>query len=253
MRNNNIVKLFYDNESYIAYQQLKGHDNQTEIIFFGGFKSDMFGSKAEYLYEYCYKRNYSFTRFDYFGHGLSSGEFIDGDIGIWLQNCLNVIDQLTTKNLIIVGSSMGGWLMLLASLARPERIKALIGIAAAPDFTQDLIWDKLTTREKQILVDKKIVKPKLNDCNYEISLNLIEESAKYLLLNNTINIDVPITLLHGMEDIDVPYMRSLKLAELIISKNVNIHLIKNGDHRLSDIKNMNLISIHIEKYLVNDN
>src|SRR5712671_324441 len=131
----------------IAYHRLAGEP--PGIVFLGGFRSDMTGTKALFLEDYCRRRGRAYVRFDYFGHGASSGEIAAGTIGRWREDAITIIDSLTTGPQILVGSSMGGWIMLLAALARPERIAALVGIAGAPDFTEELLWPRLTPAQRE--------------------------------------------------------------------------------------------------------
>src|SRR5215467_14996855 len=133
----------------IAYHRLAGAT--PGIVFIGGFHSDMNGNKALYLEDYCRRRGQAFVRFDHFGHGASSGEVSMGTIGRWAEDAIAVLDLLTQGRQILVGSSMGGWIMLLAALARPARIGALVGVAAAPDFTEDLLWPRLDPAQRQQL------------------------------------------------------------------------------------------------------
>jgi len=205
------------------------------IVFLGGFKSDMTGSKATALDLFCYARGLAFLRFDYSGHGRSSGDFLDGTISRWTADALAAIDRLTEGPLILVGSSMGGWIMLLVALARPERVKALVGIAPAPDFTEALIWGSLSEPERaRLMAEGKLAQPsEYSDEPYVITKALIEDGRHHLLLDRPIAIDVPVHLLHGMADRDVPYRMSLQLADKLISSDVLVTLIKAGDHRLS--------------------
>src|SRR5437868_12296993 len=126
----------------IAYRRLTG--STPGVVFLGGFRSDMTGSKALYLEDYCGRRGQAYLRFDYFGHGASSGDAASGTIGRWSDDAVAVLDSLTEGPQVLVGSSMGGWIMLLAALARPDRIAALVGIAGAPDFTEELLPGRLT-------------------------------------------------------------------------------------------------------------
>ena len=227
---------------HIAYNKLEG--KSPAVVFLSGFKSDMEGTKALFIESVCKATGHAFVRFDYSGHGKSGGKFADGTIGQWRNDCLKIIDELTSGPVILTGSSMGGWLMLLAALARPERIKALIGIAAAPDFTEELIWEKFSAAEqKQIMQNGKVI---INNCQpgeqpYPITKTLIEDGRKHLLLNNSININCPVRLIHGMRDEDVPYQTSQRLAEQLTSGNVEIHLIKAATHRMSEQKNLELL------------
>jgi pimeloyl-ACP methyl ester carboxylesterase len=240
----NYQKLHHKDGSFTTYQQIHSKkDNKQGIIFLSGFKSDMNGTKAQAFSKYAKKNNLDLTLFEYSGHGSSSGKFTDGTIGLWLENTLNVIDQLTEKPQILVGSSMGGWIMLLAALARPERISSLIGLAAAPDFTEELIWDYLTQEQKDMLLKNKQIDFNNEFCDdpYPISLDLITEAREHILLDKEIILDMPIHLIHGMEDKDVPYQTSIRIAEKVTSSNVNVHLIKDADHVLSRPQDLEFI------------
>ncbi|MEX2449867.1 MAG: alpha/beta hydrolase [Rhodospirillales bacterium] len=218
----------------IAYHRSAGR--APGVVFLTGFKSDMTGEKAMGLEDFCRRRGQAFLRFDYFGHGDSSGRFDDGTIGRWADDAVFAIDRLTEGPLVLVGSSMGGWLMLLAALQRPDRIAGLVGIAAAPDFTQDLIEDALTPEQKAILESTGTVTvPNAYDPAdpFIVRQDFIDEGRNHLLLDTAIAIDCPVRLLHGINDEDVPYATSLRLAENLRTDDVEITLIKNGDHRLS--------------------
>src|SRR5438876_5683355 len=146
----------------IAYHRLPGA--VPGIVFLGGFRSDMTGTKALFLEDYCRRRGRAYVRFDYFGHGESSGDFAEGTIGRWREDAIAVIDSLTEGPQILVGSSMGGWIMLLAALARPERIAALIGIAGAPDFTEELLWPRFTPAQRAEIMERgRVVLPSAFD------------------------------------------------------------------------------------------
>jgi len=229
-------KLERGNSGFIAYNRLdKKNKNLPEVLFLGGFKSDMSGTKATYLEYVCKKRGQTYTRFDYFGHGLSSGSFTQGTIGQWLSDALAMIDEVTEGPLILVGSSMGGWIMTLAALARPERIHALIGIASAPDFTEELIWAGLTESQQKDFVRQGIIQTpsQYENQGFPITLQLIEEGREHLVLPKAIDIHCPVHLIHGAADKDVPWMLSRRLARRIKSPDVTLTLIKNGDHRLN--------------------
>lgn len=204
-------------------------------MFLGGFMSDMQGTKAVELERYCRAAGRAFVRFDYQGHGESSGEFADGTIGSWTADALAVLDACTEGPQILVGSSMGGWIALLAALARPGRVAGLVGIAAAPDFTEDLIWNRYgddvheTLRRDGVWYEPS----EYGDGPYTITLKLIEDGRTHLLLDRPIPIHCPVRLLHGMRDDSVPWMTSSRIAERLLSEDVRVFLVKNGDHRLS--------------------
>ena len=217
----------------IAYRRTDGR--APGIVFLGGFRSDMSGTKALFLEDYCRRRGRAYVRFDYFGHGQSSGDFARGTIGRWREDAIAVLDSLTEGPQILVGSSMGGWIMLLAALARPERVAALVGIAAAPDFTAELLPNRLTAEQRREIEEKGAVTlpSDYDPAGYLYTRALIEDGNKHLLLGAPIPLDVPVRLLHGLADTSVPWQLSLRLAERLTSQNVEVTLVKDGDHRLS--------------------
>ncbi|HYU13271.1 MAG TPA: alpha/beta hydrolase [Stellaceae bacterium] len=217
----------------IAYQRLPGAT--PGIVFLGGFRSDMTGTKALFLEEYCRQRGRAYLRFDYFGHGASSGDFALGTIGRWREDAVAVVDSLAEGPQILVGSSMGGWIMLLAALARPERIVALIGIAAAPDFTEELLPKRLSAEQRREIEERGAVtlSSDYDPAGYLYTRALIEEGRNHLLLGKPILLDIPVRLLHGLTDASVPWQLSLRLAERLASRDVVVVLVKGGDHRLS--------------------
>jgi pimeloyl-ACP methyl ester carboxylesterase len=217
----------------IAYHSLRGR--APGIMFLGGFHSDMTGTKVSYLEDYCRRRGHAFLRFDHFGHGASSGDVSIGTVGRWAEDAIAVLDLLTEGRQILVGSSMGGWLMLLAALARPARIRALVGIAAAPDFTEDLLWPRLDAAQQRTLSDNGAVTlpSEYDPAGYTSGSSLFEEGKRHLVMRGPILLDCPMRLMHGMEDKSVPWQTSLSLAERLTSRDVLVMLIKSGDHRLS--------------------
>ena len=219
--------------STIAYRRVPGA--APGIVFLGGFRSDMTGTKALFLEDYCRRNGRAFLRFDYFGHGTSSGDFARGTIGRWRDDAVAVLDSLTEGPQILVGSSMGGWIMLLAALARPQRIARLIGIAAAPDFTSDLLPARLDAEQRRELEQNgSVVLPSDYDpAGYLYTKALIEDGNRHLLLRAPIDITVPVRLLHGLADASVPWQTSVRIAERLTGANVTVTLVKDGDHRLS--------------------
>jgi pimeloyl-ACP methyl ester carboxylesterase len=240
-----------DHGSLLAYRRrAAAQPNQSAatvgsptIVFLGGFRSDMTGGKATALDTFCNARGLGFLRFDYSGHGASSGDFLDGTISRWAADALVVIDKLTTGPLVLVGSSMGGWIMLLVALQRRTRIKGLIGIAAAPDFTEELIWRRLSGNDQhRLMAQGRLAQP--SEYSVEptvITRALIEDGRTHLLLEAAIDLEMPVRLLHGMADPDVPYRQSLRLAEKLASRDVRMILIKDGDHRLSRPEDLALL------------
>lgn len=249
-------KLYHSNqESFIAYRKfLPKKTNKQGLVFFGGFNSDMEGTKAQAIAKYAEEKDYDFIRFDYSGHGNSSGNFVDGSIDTWLKDALHVIDELTDKPQILIGSSMGGWIMLLAALARQNKISALLGLAAAPDFTEELIWNYLSDDQKNELSKNKQILYSNEFCEdaYPISEKLITESRPHLLLDKEIPLNLPIHLIQGMNDKDVPFSTAIRIAEKVQSQNVKISLLKDSGHRLSSFKELEFIFNSIEELMQNN-
>lgn len=225
--------LTRDDGATIAYHRIAGA--APGIVFLGGFHSDMTGNKALYLEDYCRRRGQAFVRFDHFGHGSSSGEASMGTIRRWAEDAIAVLDSLTQGRQILVGSSMGGWIMLLAALARPARIDALVGVAAAPDFTEDLLWPRLDPAQRQQLQETGAVTlpSEYDPAGYTYRMSLFEDGRRHLVMRGAIALDCPVRLLHGMADKSVPWRTSLSLAERLTSSDVAVTLVKDGDHRLS--------------------
>lgn len=225
----------------LAYHATEGQkDGRPGVMFCGGFMSDMTGGKAVFLEEHCKAAGLSFLRFDYTGHGQSSGDFEDGSIGDWAGNALAAFDRLTSGPMVLIGSSMGGWTSLLVSLQRRERIAGLIGIAPAPDFTEDLIWGSMPRTQREDLEKAgRVEQPsEYSDSPYIITRKLIEDGRRHLLLRDPIALDCPVRLLHGLEDAAVPWETSLRIAEKLTSRQVEIQLVKGGDHRLSEERDL---------------
>ncbi len=214
------------------------------MVFLPGYASDMTGSKALHLESVCTASGHGFLRLDYSGHGASSGRFVDGTIGQWTDDAVLVIAEVTRGPLILVGSSMGGWIMLLAALALRERVAGLVGIAAAPDFTEDLMWDGFDAEQRAALErDAVLTLPSDTvDDPYPVTLELIEEGRQHLLLRSAIELDCPVRLIHGLADTDVPWQTSARLAERLVSDDVTLTLIKGGGHRLSEPRELDLIA-----------
>jgi pimeloyl-ACP methyl ester carboxylesterase len=212
------------------------------IVFLPGFRSNMTGDKASGLAAFAAARGNAMLRFDYSGHGASGGDFLHGTIGIWVADALTAIDRLTTGDLLLVGSSMGGWIALLTALARPERVKALVGIAAAPDFTERLMWDSMAPAERARLVRDGVLHiPSQYGEPTPITLRLIEDGRDRLVLNAPIPFAGKLRLLHGQADPDVPWELALRIAERATTDNVEITLVKDGDHRLSRPRDLVLL------------
>jgi pimeloyl-ACP methyl ester carboxylesterase len=226
--------LLDSREPSLAYHRMAGE--APEIMFCGGFRSNMAGSKALALEDFCRSSGRAFTRFDYRGHGESAGTFTDGTIGGWLDDALAVVDEVTAGPLVLVGSSMGSWIALLAALRRPERVRGLVLVAPAVDFTEALIWQRLPSEDRQAL-QRDGVWQRRSDYSEEpdrITLELIEEGRNHLLFGKPIEFGGPVRILHGMRDETVPWEFAARTAQSLTGEDVVVTLVKDGDHRLSD-------------------
>jgi pimeloyl-ACP methyl ester carboxylesterase len=235
----------------LAWIKLEGQG--PTVVFLPGFRSDMAGDKATFLAAFCEQRGQAMLRLDYSGHGASGGDFLDGTVGAWASDALAVIDALTVGPLLLVGSSMGGWIALLAALARPGRVTGLVGVAAAPDFTQRLMWEAMMPAERaKLRRDGVIYVPSKYGDPLAITLGLIEDGARNLVLTGRVPIPCPVRLLHGQADPDVPWQLALTLAEQLESADVRVTLIKDGDHRLSRPADLLLLRQTVAALLVQD-
>ena len=214
------------------------------IVFLPGFKSDMAGSKATHLRDWAATQGRAMLRLDYAGHGASGGAFEDGTIGSWTEDASAVISARTQGPVLLVGSSMGGWIALLLARAIPDRIAALVGIAAAPDFTETLLWNGLNAAERaNLLADGYIERPSIYGKNpYRFTRALIEDGRHHRLLDGPIPLTCPVRLLQGQRDDDVPWPTALRIAEQLASDDVEITLVKDGDHRLSRPQDLALLT-----------
>jgi pimeloyl-ACP methyl ester carboxylesterase len=234
----------------LAWAQLAGRG--PTVVFLPGFGSDMAGEKATTLAAWCAATGRSMLRLDYSGHGVSGGVFTSGSIGRWAEDARFVIDRLTDGNLVLVGSSMGGWIALLLARARPERVAGIVGIAAAPDFTERM-RATMTPEERATLArDGVLVRPSRYGDPYRITQGLLEDGGRHLLLDGPIPLRCPVRLLHGQQDADVPWELALTLAERLESAEVQVTLVKDGDHRLSRPQDLVLLRRTVAALLAED-
>jgi pimeloyl-ACP methyl ester carboxylesterase len=202
----------------------------------------MTGDKAAALAAFCAREGRAMLLFDYAGHGQSGGRFDNGTISAWKSDALAVIDGLTKGPLLLVGSSMGGWIGILVAMARPERVAGFIGIAAAPDFTEAMMWEAMTFEERATLIERGVLEqPSDYGDPYAITRALIEDGRTQLVLGGPIPITAPVRLLHGQSDRDVPWEFSLRLAERVVSTDVQVVLVKDGEHRMSRPQDLDLL------------
>jgi pimeloyl-ACP methyl ester carboxylesterase len=241
--------LVAENGERLAYRHLDGAS--PGVLFCPGLYSDMQGSKALALEAFCLQQGRQFTRFDYMGHGQSDGDIRAGTIGRWSRDTLAVLDAVTRGPQVLVGSSMGGWMMLLAAQARPQRVAGLLGIAAAPDFTERMLHEEFSPAQRAQLAQQGYIErpSEYADSPYYISGHFLDEARDHLLLNRSLPIIVPVHLIHGQADVDVPWSTSLRLAECLQSSHVEISLIKSGDHRLSGSADLDRLCRSLEALL----
>ena len=234
----------------IAYNQIIGKNKG--IVFLSGYNSDMQGNKALYIEKWAKENNHSFLRFDYSGHGQSSGTIKTTCFSVWYKDAEYIINKKTKDKQILIGSSMGAWIMLMLAKRIPEKISAIIGLAPAPDFPKILIWDKMTIEDK-----KKLSKNKKITINYEdgtkneFSYQLIKDSFRNLTLSENIYFNGPIYLYHGMADNAVPYDLSIKIINTFKGTNdIKLLLEKDAGHRLSDVHQLTNITNIIEEIVM---
>ena len=236
---------FYKNKQNhkIAYKSLRGRG--PGIIFIHGLNSDMNGAKALTVEKYARKNNLNFIRFDCRGHGKSHGRFEEFTISDWRKDLLNIIDYVARGPQILIGSSMGGWLMMLAAKARPQRIKGMIGLAAAPDFGKDL-YNSLNKKNKKEITTKGITKYSSYGFSYYLTKKFFIEAEKNRVLKNSFRFTKPLVLIHGLKDNVVEEDVPRKILKKVTGKNINIIYLKESDHRLSSETDLKMITQSID-------
>ncbi len=241
------LELNYDRgENHrLAYHRIAARGDGASapgIVFLGGFRSDMTGTKALWLEDWARARGRAYLRFDYRGHGASSGDFLDGAIGDWAGDAAEAVSRLTEGKQILVGSSMGGWIALLLAGRIPERVAALVGIATAPDFTED-IWEGMNAAQRRELIEAgRIEQPSdYSDEPYVITRRLIEDGRNQFVLRAPLALPFPVRLLQGTADADVPPSVALRLLDHIDCPDARLTLVKGADHRFSGPRELALI------------
>ncbi len=235
----------------LAYSKVEATASNLKfpgIVFLGGLASDMEGTKAKYLEDWSKSHGKSFLRFDYTGHGKSSGNFAEGSIASWYKDAVSVLDDLTEGKQILVGSSMGGWIALLLAKWKPNRVHSLIGIAAAPDFTEDYMWKRFDKKQRQQILEKGYIyqETEYSPDPYKISKNLIVESRECLILRERLRLPFPIRLFQGTEDHDVPVDTAIRLLGHLESPNAQLQIIKGADHSFSNDTCLQIITNQID-------
>ena len=232
----------------IAYNKTEGAG--PTILFLSGLKSDMEGTKAVALEAWAQAQGRAFVRFDYSGHGISSGDFAEGSIGDWHEDTLELVDKVIEGPIVAVGSSMGGWQSLLLSRERPDRVVGLVTIAAAPDFTEDGYWAGFSDAERATLEREGFLRiPSEYDEDYIITKRLIEDGRDRLVLRMPLELNFPVRFLQGTEDTAVPTEQALRLLDHATGPDMRLTLVKDADHRFSDDTCLRLIEASVEDVL----
>ena len=232
----------------LAYHRTPGQG--PGVVFLGGFKSDMEGTKALWLEQWAQRTGHAFLRFDYSGHGRSSGAFTDGCIGDWAADARAVIEARTKGPQILVGSSMGGWIALLLARAMPQRVAGMVTIAAAPDFTEDSMWVGFDAAQRAALQnDGQVALPSDYGEPYIITRRLIEEGRENLVLRSPLDFPFPVRFLQGTADQDVDKSVALSLLDHSVGPDMRLTLVDGADHRFSDADCLALIGASVEEVI----
>lgn len=221
------------------------------VAFLGGYRSDMSGTKAMYLEEQCRNAGFGYVRFDYRGHGQSEGVFDESTIGDWASDACAVLEHVGAKRNILVGSSMGGWMSLLTLRSMPERVAGVIGIAAAPDFSEEIFHERLNEEQRKTLLSSGFVAVPndYSDEPYYYSRVFYEEAKSHLLLELSHDVDVPMVLIQGKQDVDVPWPMVERIQKAYASANPRAIYIDDGDHRLSRPEDLSVIWQEVEQMI----
>jgi pimeloyl-ACP methyl ester carboxylesterase len=226
----------------LAYEHSEGR--APTVVFLSGFASHMGGTKALHLQQWCRDRGQAYLRLDYRGHGNSAGEFESGTVSVWARDALAVLNATTQGPLLLIGSSMGAWIMLIVARELGERVCAMLGLASAPDFTEELIHARLDAAQRaQLNRDGRIERASEYDQGPNVvTLRMIEDGRRHLQMQEMIPISCPVRLIHGLTDADVPWEISLRLSDRLESEDVHVVLVKDGGHRLSAPAELALIT-----------
>jgi len=249
--NNPKQNFFLTKNNQKIHYEFINNKSLTTIIFLHGLMSNIQSKKAKHLKKFVNKNKINLLLFEYSGHGKSSGKFTDFSIKNWVNDSRSIIKKLIKKNkIVLVGSSMGAWIGVILIKYFYQRIKGYVGIASAPDFTEELIWKKLNTSEKNNIKKNRIYKLKSNHNNfYPITKKFIIDGKKNLILNKKIKCNFPVELLHGINDSSVPWFYSLKLIKTLISKKINLTIINDGDHSLSRTQDLKKLDLAIKNII----
>ena len=248
---NKFKYLKISNTKKIRYLS-QNYNNNLYIIFLHGFMSDLEGDKPKTFLKYCKKQKLGFLGLEYSGHGKSSGKFTHGNISKWSKEIQTTIKKIVKKNnFILVGSSMGSWLSLNQFKYFQKQIKGFLGIGSAPEFLERLMWKKFTKKMKKETIEKKIYNLKHGDYEYPISYQLIKDGRRNKVLNKKINLKILVTMIHGRKDEVVPVVYSRKILTLFSKAKKKLIIINNGDHSLSNKKNLKKIIVELQNIVSN--
>ena len=236
----------------IKYLYIK-KNSQITVVFFHGFMSDMIGAKPIAIQKFCRKKKLNFLKFEYSGHGKSTGKFIEGNITKWTSDAKQLIKSKIKrdKNLFFIGSSMGSWIALNLFPSFKKQIKGFIGISSAPEFLEELMWKKFNNKIKNTIMTKKIYYLEHGGFTYPLTKQLILDGRKNKVLNNKINLNIPIVLFHGTNDEVVPLNFSRKILKIFKKSKKKLIKIKNGDHSLSRKNDLKKICNELN-HMIND-
>ena len=249
--NNPKQNFFLTKNNQKIHYKFINNKSLTTIVFLHGLMSNIQSKKAKHLEKFVNKNKINLLLFEYSGHGKSSGKFTDFSIKDWINDSRSIIKKLIKKNkIVLVGSSMGAWIGVILIKYFYKRIKGYVGIASAPDFTEELIWKKLNIFEKNNIKKNKIYKLRSNHNNfYPITKKFIVDGKKNLILNKKIKCNFSVELLHGINDSSVPWFYSLKLLKTLISKKINLTIINDGDHSLSRTQDLKKLDLAIKNII----
>jgi len=249
--NNPKQNFFLTKNNQKIHYKFINNKSLTTIIFLHGLMSNIQSKKAKHLKKFVNKNKINLLLFEYSGHGKSSGKFTDFSIKNWVNDSRSIIKKLIKKNkIVLVGSSMGAWIGVILIKYFYKRIKGYVGIASAPDFTEELIWKKLSISEKNNIKKNRIYKLKSDHNNfYPITKKFILDGKKNLILNKKIKCNFQVELLHGINDSSVPWFYSLKLLKTLISKKINLTIINDGDHSLSRAQDLKKLDLAIKNII----
>ncbi|MEM9810272.1 MAG: alpha/beta hydrolase [Pseudomonadota bacterium] len=247
---NNAPAFFDGPNARLAYRMHEGED--PTIVWLGGYASDMLGTKAEALATYAKEADQAYLRFDYSGHGESEGHFEDGTLSTWFADAESLIGDKAPGRKILVGSSMGAWLTLLYAKKHPAEVSAVVLIAPAPDFTEDLVWPRLSQEHRDRIEKDGFVKTgPTGHASETYTQALFEDGRANLVLRTPITLPCPVCILQGTQDEAVPVAHALKVADAIDAPSVTTTLVKDGDHRLSNPEDLYLLIRTVSTFIEN--